>query len=244
LGTAAHDLKNPLNAIRLGADLLNDAPLSDQQRKALNMMQRATDSMTNLITGLLETIRVESTAQLSLEPCQVNDLVRRAIEDLRPLADAKEHQINYQEPEEPLLIMGDPSRLNSVMTNLLSNAIKFTQDGGEISVKLNWDEDSVLVEVTDNGPGIAEDELPHVFDHFFRGRVTVDDPENPIEGTGLGLALAKTVIEQHGGRIWVRSQEGDGASFFFSLPREAVPKTGSLRKDEASEDETGESNGA
>lgn len=234
LGTAAHDLKNPLNAIRLGADLLNDAPLSDQQRKALNMMQRATDSMTNLITGLLETIRVESTAQLSLEPCQVNDLVRRAIEDLRPLADAKEHQISYQPPEEALLIMGDPSRLNSVMTNLLSNAIKFTQQGGHIEVKLNWDEDSVLVEVSDDGPGIAEDELPHVFDHFFRGRVTVDDPENPIEGTGLGLALAKTVIEQHGGRIWVRSQEGEGASFFFSLPREAVPKTGSLRKDEAS----------
>ncbi len=240
LGTAAHDLKNPLNAIRLGADLLNDAPLSDQQRKALNMMQRATDSMTNLITGLLETIRVESTAQLSLEPCQVKDLVRRAIEDLRPLADAKNHTIIYEPPEEALLIMGDPSRLNSVMTNLLSNAIKFTQDDGTIDVKVNWDEDSVLVEVSDDGPGIAEDELPHVFDHFFRGRITVDDPENPIEGTGLGLALAKTVIEQHGGRIWVRSNEGQGASFFFSLPREAVPKTGSLRKDEDSEDEQAE----
>ncbi|MFP3855395.1 MAG: sensor histidine kinase, partial [Anaerolineales bacterium] len=187
----------------------------------------------------LETIRVESTAQLSLEPCQVNDLVRRAIEDLRPLADAKDHTIHYDQPEEALLIMGDPGRLNSVMTNLLSNAIKFTQDGGEIEVNVKWDEDSVLVEVTDNGPGIAEDELPHVFDHFFRGRVTVDDPENPIEGTGLGLALAKTVIEQHGGRIWVRSQEDQGASFFFSLPREAVPKTGSLRKD-GSEDPAGE----
>jgi len=231
LGTAAHDLKNPLNAIRLGADLLNDAPLSDQQRKALNMMQRATDSMTNLITGLLETIRVESTAQLALEPCQINDLVRRAIEDLRPLAEDKKHSVRYDPPVEALLIMGDPARLNSVMSNLLSNAIKFTPSMGEIDVKVTWDDESVLVEVSDNGPGIGEDEVPHVFDHFFRGRVTVEDPNNPIEGTGLGLALAKTVIEQHGGRIWVRSSDGDGASFFFTLPREAIPKTGSLRKD-------------
>jgi PAS domain S-box-containing protein len=237
LGTAAHDLKNPLNAIRLGADLLNDATLSDQQRKALNMMQRATDSMTNLITGLLETIRVESTAQLTLEPCQINDLIRRAIEDLRPLAEAKQHTVSYEPPEEALLIMGDPARLNSVMSNLLSNAIKFTPDGGHIEVSVQWDDESVLVEVTDDGPGIDEDEIPHVFEHFFRGRVTYDDPNNPVEGTGLGLALAKTVIEQHGGRIWVRSTPGEGATFFFALPREAVPKTGSLRKEEEDEAE-------
>jgi PAS domain S-box-containing protein len=237
LGTAAHDLKNPLNAIRLGADLLNDAELSDQQRKALNMMQRATDSMTSLITGLLETIRVESTAQLALEPCQVNDLIRRAIEDLRPLAEAKNHTVSYDPPEEALLIMGDPTRLNSVMTNLLSNAIKFTQPDGHIQANVEWDDDSVLVEIADDGPGISEDEIPHVFEHFFRGRLTYDDPDNPVEGTGLGLALAKTVIEQHGGKIWVRSQPGEGSSFFFELPREAVPKTGSLRKDKDGEDE-------
>ncbi len=229
LGTAAHDLKNPLNAIRLGADLLNDAELSEQQRKALNMMQRATDSMTNLITGLLETIRVESTTQVSFEPCQVNDLIRRAIEDLRPLAEAKEHTVSYEAPDEALLVMGDPNRLNSVMSNLLSNAVKFTPPDGNIDIEVQWDDESVMVEVSDDGPGISEDELPHVFEHFFRGRLTVDNPNSPIEGTGLGLALAKTVIEQHGGRIWVRSPEGEGASFFFTLPREALPKTGSLR---------------
>ncbi|MGA9533855.1 MAG: GAF domain-containing protein [Anaerolineales bacterium] len=237
LGTAAHDLKNPLNAIRLGADLLYDADLSDQQRKALNMMQRATDSMTNLITGLLETIRVESTAQLALEPCQINDLIRRAIEDLRPLSEAKNHTVSYDPPEEALLIMGDPTRLNSVMTNLLSNAIKFTQPDGHIQANVEWDDESVLVEISDDGPGISEEEIPHVFEHFFRGRLTYEDPNNPVEGTGLGLALAKTVIEQHGGKIWVRSQPGEGSSFFFALPREAVPKTGSLRKDKEGEEE-------
>ena len=232
LATASHDLKNPLNAIRLGADLLADAPFSEQQRKALDMMHRATDSMTNLITGLLETIRVESTANILLEPTNVNDLVRRAIEDLRPLAEAQNHDIRYDPPDESLLIMGDPNRLNSVMSNMLSNAIKFTDPGGFIVVAVNWDDDEIVVSVKDNGPGIHEDELPRVFEHLFRGRAAVRDPNNPIDGTGLGLALAKTVVEQHGGRLWVDSKEGEGSTFFFALPRETTPKTGSLKPDD------------
>jgi PAS domain S-box-containing protein len=230
LGTAAHDLKNPLNAIRLGADLLLEAPLTDVQRKALNMMQRATDNMANLITALLETIRIESTASMIFEPCQINDLIRRSIEDLRPLAEAQKHLVEYAPPAEPLLILGDPNRLNSVMANLLSNAIKFTVQGGKIKVDVQWDADQVEISVTDNGPGISEDEIPRVFEHLFRGRAAVRDPNNPIEGTGLGLALAKTIVEQHGGRISVTSQEGKGSTFAFSLPREPIPKTGSLRK--------------
>jgi signal transduction histidine kinase len=228
LGTAAHDLKNPLNAIRLGADLLHDAKLSEPQRKALNMMHRATDSMTNLITALLETIRVESTTNIISEPCQVNDLIRHAIEDLRPLAEAKEHKILYKPPSESLLVSGDPSRMNSVMSNLLSNAVKFTQHGGKITISTKFDDDTVTIGVHDNGPGIPEEEIPRVFDHLFRGRITVQDPDNPIEGTGLGLALAKTVIEQHGGRIWVESEEAQGSTFLFTLPREPTPQTGSL----------------
>jgi signal transduction histidine kinase len=231
LGTAAHDLKNPLNAIRLGADLLNDAELNEQQRKALNMMQRATDSMTNLITGLLETIRVESTSNFPYEPFQINDLIRRAIEDLRPLADARKQKIVYQPPEDSVLIAGDPNRLNSVMANLLSNAIKFSPDESHIEVGVRWDDEEVIVSVTDHGPGIPDDEIPRIFEHLFRGRITVQDPNNPIEGTGLGLALAKTVIEQHGGRIWVKSREDKGSTFSFSVPREITPKTGSLKKE-------------
>ena len=231
LGTAAHDLKNPLNAIRLGADLLSDAPLTELQRKALNMMQRATDSMTNLITALLETIRVESTAMFTPEPCQINDLIRHSIEDLRPLAEARHDTIDCQLPSEPILIMGDPGRLNSVMTNLLSNAVKFTDPGAYIRVGVRWDDDQVQIDVSDNGPGLSEDEIPRVFDHLFRGRAVVRDPNNPVEGTGLGLALAKTVVEQHGGRIWVTSKEDAGCTFSFSLPREPTPKTGSLRRE-------------
>jgi len=232
LGTAAHDLKNPLNAIRLGADLLHDAPLSDQQRRALNMMQRATESMTNLITALLETIRVESTANVIYEPCQINDLIIHAIEDLRPLVEDKHHNIEYKPPDEPLLIMGEPNRLNSVMSNMLSNAVKFTHPGGLISISVDWDDEQVTISVSDNGPGIPQDELPRVFEHLFRGRINVEDPDNPIDGTGLGLALSKTVIEQHGGRIWVTSDESQGSTFSISLPREPTPKTGSLRKEE------------
>jgi signal transduction histidine kinase len=184
-----------------------------------------------LITGLLETIRVESTANLAHEPCQIHDLVRRAIEDLRPLAEDREHTIIWNPPDESLLIKGDPGRLNSVMSNLLSNSIKFTQAGGTITVSVEWNDEEVTLSVTDNGPGIPEDEIPRVFEHLFRGRLTVQDPNNPIDGTGLGLALAKTVIEQHGGRIWVDSKMGEGSNFSFALPREPTPKTGSLRRE-------------
>jgi two-component system sensor histidine kinase VicK len=93
------------------------------------------------------------------------------------------------------------------------------------------DEDRVLFSVSDNGPGIPEDEIPRIFEHLFRGRLTVRDPNNPIEGTGLGLALSKTVIEQHGGKIWVKTGESQGTTFFVSMPREPTPKTGSLRRE-------------
>ena len=229
LGTAAHDLKNPLNAIRLGADLLTDADLSDQQRKALTMMQRATESMANLITGLLETIRIEATSTVDYEPCQINDLVSRAIEDLRPLAEARNQTLTFEQPEDSILIMGDPNRLNSVMTNLLSNAIKFSGEGAKIEVTVHWDDEEAVVSVMDDGPGVPEEEIPRIFEHLFRGRITVQDPNNPIEGTGLGLSLAKTIVEQHGGRIWVETEEGEGSTFSFALPREPTPKTGSLR---------------
>jgi signal transduction histidine kinase len=231
LGTAAHDLKNPLNAIRLGADLLQDAQLSDQQRKALKMMQRATDSMTNLITGLLETIRVETSANLLYESCDLNELILSTIDDLRPLAEDRKHQVSYEPPSEPITIIADSSRIGSVINNLLSNAIKFTDDGGKIGIEVNWDDDTITVSVSDNGPGIPDDEVSRIFEHLFRGRVTVSDPNNPIDGTGLGLALSKTVIEQHGGKIWVETAENEGSTFYFTLPWEPVPKTGSLKKD-------------
>lgn len=229
LGTAAHDLKNPLNAIRLGADLLNDAPLSDQQRKALTMMRRATDSMTNLITGLLETIRVETSANLLYEPVDLNELILLTIDDLRPLADARKHSVVYEPPTEPTIVMADVSRLGSVLNNILSNAIKFSEECGNIEIAVEWDDECITVSVSDDGPGIPEDEISRIFEHLFRGRVTVRDPNNPIEGTGLGLALTKTVVEQHGGSIWVDSTEDQGSTFRFTLPWEPMPKTGSLK---------------
>ena len=85
--------------------------------------------------------------------------------------------------------------------------------------------------VSDDGPGIPEDEISRIFEHLFRGRVTVRDPNNPIEGTGLGLALTKTVVEQHGGSIWVDTTEDQGSTFRFTLPWEPMPKTGSLKKE-------------
>lgn len=220
LGTAAHDLKNPLNAIRLGADLLHNADLTEQQRSALNMMQRATGSMADLISGLLETIRVESAANMAFEPISIRELIKDSVVSLRPLIEDKGHSLEFDPPPEDLTVTGDPSRLNSVMTNLLSNAVKFTDPGGLIEIDVYWDNSDVVISVIDNGPGIPEDEIPRVFEPLFRGQAVVRNPNSPVDGTGLGLALAKTAVEQHSGRIWVTSQLGQGSTFSFSLPLE------------------------
>jgi len=140
------------------------------------MMQRATDSMTNLISGLLETIRVESTSNIPYEPFRLHDLIRSTIKDLQPLFDAKKQTVIYETPDESLLIVGHAGRLSSVMSNLLSNAIKYCGDEARIEIKVRLGEDEVIISVIDDGPGIPEEEIPRVFDHLFRGRVTVMDP--------------------------------------------------------------------
>lgn len=220
LGTAAHDLKNPLNAIRLGADLLQHAELTQQQHSALNMMQRATGSMADLISGLLDTIRVESTANMVFESISIKSLIDQAVGSLNPLIEDKGHTLQCDEPPDDLTVLGDAGRLNSVITNLVSNAVKFTDPGGQIEIDVYWDNSDVVVSVIDNGPGIPKDEIPRVFDPLFRGQAVIRDPNNPVDGTGLGLALAKTAVEQHSGRIWVTSNEGEGSNFSFSLPLE------------------------
>ncbi len=218
LGTAAHDLKNPLNAIRLGADLLQHADLTTSQRSALDMMQRATGSMADLISGLLDTIRVESTANMVFESLSVKQLLDQSVTSLRPLIEDKGHTVKCVRPPEDLTVMGDAGRLNSVITNLLSNAVKFTDPGGLIEIDVYWDSSDVVISVIDNGPGIPKDEIPRVFDPLFRGQAVIRNPNNPVDGTGLGLSLAKTAVEQHSGRIWVTSEEGKGSNFSFSLP--------------------------
>lgn len=214
LGVVAHDLRNPLGTIRMGASLLVETTQPDQpQRRQAEIIQRASDRMNRLIQDLLDVRRMEG-GRLTIEPrpVPVGTLMCEAAEMLRPLAEA--NGIALEAEPDPGLpeAMADPARVQQVLSNLIGNAVKFTPTGGHIRIHAEPVEREVRIAVIDDGPGIPPDQLPHIFGRFWQGKRT------DRRGIGLGLAIAKGIVEVHGGRIWVESRVGEGSTFYFTLP--------------------------
>ncbi|MFN2565891.1 MAG: ATP-binding protein [Gemmatimonadaceae bacterium] len=221
LGVVAHDLRNPLNTIAMGANLLTELIPEPQAslRKQAEVMRRAADRMNRLIQDLLDVRRIEA-GRLAIEPRPqpAGALVDDAVEMLRPLASAGalalEADVRPDVPE----VFADPPRVQQVLSNLVGNAIKFTPAGGRVLLgaepMTDWE---VRFCVADTGPGIAPEDLPHVFGQFWQARRT------DRRGIGLGLAIAKGIVEAHGGRIWVESQVGVGSNFYFTLRAASSP---------------------
>jgi len=139
---------------------------------------------------------------------------------LRPQAAARELSLTAELPADLPRVLIDPPRVQQLMSNLVGNAIKFTPHGGTITVSVRQDEDTaVRVAITDTGQGIPAEHLPHVFGHFWQAN------RSDRRGIGLGLAIAKGIVDAHGGRIWVRSREGVGSTFFFTLPTAGALET-------------------
>jgi signal transduction histidine kinase len=215
LGVVAHDLRNPLGTITMAAQMLLEvsAPERTTERKQLEIMRRAADRMKRLISDLLDVKRIES-GRLAVEPRpeDVATVVGDSIEMLRPLASSSSLQLEAAVPDGLPRVLVDPPRVQQVLSNLVGNAIKFTPPGGRITVRAELAEDGVCLAVVDTGPGIPTEELPHIFGRFWQGKRT------DRRGVGLGLAIAKSIVEAHQGRIWVESQVGSGTSFYFTLP--------------------------
>jgi PAS domain S-box-containing protein len=215
LGVVAHDLRNPLSTITMVSQLLLEAgsPERTTERKQLEIMRRAAERMKRLISDLLDAKRIES-GGLNVDPRaeEVTTVVGDAVEMLRPLATSSSLQLDAAVPDGLPRVMVDPARVQQVLSNLIGNAIKFTPAGGSISVRAELAEDGVCLAVVDTGPGIPTEQLPHIFSHFWQGKRT------DRRGVGLGLAIAKAIVEAHQGRIWVESQVGAGTSFYFTVP--------------------------
>ncbi len=224
LATLAHELRNPLAPIRQ-ATMISRSPAAteEQKRWSHEVISRQVHHMSLLLDDLLDVSRItRGTLALRIQMAELASIVEAAVEQARPLIDAKQHQLTRNLPTQPVRFAGDPLRLAQVLSNLLTNAAKYTDRGGRILLRATADEDSVTISVTDTGVGLAEDAIPTVFTMFSQVKGTQDRSEG---GLGIGLALAKGLMELHGGSISARSAGiGSGSEFTMHIPRTAAPQ--------------------
>ena len=214
LGLVAHDLRNPLSLIITTADLLLEEKIEPaRQRELLQVAMRSGKQMNRLIEDLLDTVRLQAGKfLLDLEDLTLASIFRQASESLRPAAEKREIRFDIIPPANGIVVRADPLRVSQLVGNIVGNAIKFTPEKGRVTLKAAPDGDRVLIQVTDTGPGIPPSDIPHLFDNFWQAR------NNDHRGVGLGLAIAKGVVEAHGGKIWCESTVGAGSTFSFTLP--------------------------
>jgi len=221
LAMLAHELRNPLAPITTAAHLLKMGTLDDKGvRNASEIIARQAEHMTSLVNDLLDVSRVtRGLVTLEKEELDLNEVVAGALEQVRPLIEARRHALTMELSGEPVQVLGDRTRLVQVLSNILNNAAKYTPSGGQIALRVIPHGDRVTVTVTDNGIGIEPDVLPYIFDLFTQAERT---PDRSQGGLGIGLALVKSLIMLHGGTVDARAASGRGSEFEICVPRLAV----------------------
>jgi PAS domain S-box-containing protein len=216
LAMLSHELRNPLAPILNAVQLLQlQKGQNSVQQKALAIIERQVGQLTHLVGDLLEVSRaITGRIQLCQEQVAVSSIVERAVETARPLIDQRKHELTVSLPPDPIWLYADASRLEQVVTNLLTNAAKYTNDGGHIWLSAQQEGDKAVLRVRDTGLGIAPAFLPHVFELFTQAERSSDRSQG---GLGIGLTLAKRLVEMHGGTIGVSSTLGQGSEFVVSL---------------------------
>ncbi|MGN6105882.1 MAG: sensor histidine kinase, partial [Kofleriaceae bacterium] len=217
LAVVSHDLRNPLGTIVMGSSVLRELlppgtpPACVRQLQAIS---NAADRMTNMINQVLDEARIEiGTIRLHLGRCELNELVRTAMQLFQTRAEQCSIQVVFEPPVAQLEIRADRERVLQILSNLLGNALKYTPQGGRIEVRVAPSDDEIEISVTDSGPGISRDQLPHIFERYYQG------PSKERGSLGLGLYICKNLVEAHGGRIWADPAVEQGARITFTLPR-------------------------
>jgi signal transduction histidine kinase len=225
MSMVAHDFKAPL-VISLGfvQRLLQEkaGPLTAKQQTYLETVSQELQKLEGLILSFLEMLRFETgRLKLELAPCEAGSLVREVCERFRLNAEKKEILLKPCLPEEELWLVADRLQLERALANLLDNAIKYSPSGTRVEIRLFQEEETVVFEVEDQGPGIPAEEIPHIFEPFYR--VSREAKISP--GTGLGLAIVKNVVEAHGGSINVESIIEQGTKFYLRFPKKCPLNT-------------------
>jgi signal transduction histidine kinase/ActR/RegA family two-component response regulator len=218
LAMLAHELRNPLAPIRNAVQILHRKGSPEPEpRWAREVIERQVEQMTRMVEDLLDVSRItQGKLKLQKEPVELARVVARAVEMVRPLLDARRHRLTVQVPSDPLWLEADPPRLVQVVGNLLTNAAKYTNEGGEISLTAERQESEAILKVKDSGIGIPAELLPRLFEPFMQEERSLDRENG---GLGIGLALVRSLVDLHGGRVQAFSGgRGQGSEFVVCLP--------------------------
>ncbi len=225
LGVASHDLRNPIGNIISLVNILEDElrdQLSDDLREMLHMMQDSGRDMLELLNNLLDVSKIESgNMNLKFKNNSIAEIIQKSINDNIRTANAKQIILDYNIADNLPNVCFDRIHLQQVLNNLISNAIKFSFGNTHVEINVRLKKEEVIISVKDQGQGIPSNDIHRVFLPFARTSVSSTNGE---KSTGLGLTIAKRIVEAHGGNIWLSSEVGKGTTFFFSLPTRANQK--------------------
>jgi two-component system phosphate regulon sensor histidine kinase PhoR len=217
IANVSHELRTPLTAVRGYVETLMDPQFltPDRVREFLPIIFEHTERLHNLMLDLLSLSRLESPGtKIDLTPVPLYDELRSAVDAVTPLAKLRKVQIELREPDDSILAQANAEHLERVLVNLLDNAVKYGRSEGRIEVWTELHDGHVWTHVRDEGLGIAPDEVPRIFERFYRSREALAGGRR---GSGLGLAIVKHIIQQLGGEVGVASEVGKGSDFYFSL---------------------------
>jgi two-component system phosphate regulon sensor histidine kinase PhoR len=221
IGNISHDLRTPIAGIKAMVETLQDTAIDDKQ-VALDFLVRINgevDRLTQMVTELTELSHIETgKAELRRVPTNLNYLIQEVVDQMRPQAESKPVTITTFFSSNLPVIKVDKDRIRQTLTNLVHNAIKFNNSGGKVTISTTFHNESAIVSVSDTGMGISKEDLPHIFERFYKA-----DKARSQGGSGLGLAIAKHTIQAHGGNISVKSEEGKGTTITFDLPLNTKP---------------------
>lgn len=220
ISSVSHELRTPLTSIKGYASILlsgNLGALPEQVKERLEKVNRHSDELVHFINDLLDISRIESgKVIMKREPCELTKIVEKIIDLLSVQLKEKDIELHADVAKDANSIIVDKQQIERVFINIIGNAIKFTPPKGKITIRSKKINEAAQVDITDTGCGIPEEAKEAIFEEFYR----VDNPINQqAKGTGLGLALVKTIIESHGGKIWVESKIDKGSTFSFTLPQ-------------------------
>jgi signal transduction histidine kinase len=215
VNTVSHDLRSPLTSVIGYAELVDRAgPLNENQHEFIRRIQDSIQHITSLINDLLDLGKIEAGMDTRREFVQLEGILRYTLEMLQGQIKSKNLDVHMDIAPSLPALRANSIRLRQVLDNVVGNAIKYSYPNGKIQVSIQFEENQIILQVTDQGPGIPTADQPHIFDKFYRGT----NIDSEVEGSGLGLAIVKNIVENHQGRIWVESTVGKGSSFFIVLP--------------------------